>query len=176
MREHESRCSAKENVLPSARAAALFRPCSSSLAPSLPCITAQRMSSTTVVNTVDRPRPAPAAAVRPVYTGGALARTVTSSQLVPTESLISQRGGATELRERDRDREGLEAGLTRQVVDEKGERRVEQEGGDDARDDVVVTDGKEGVAEEWTFPDGGWRAWSVVFVSVSLPLLTRSGS
>ncbi|GAA6049422.1 hypothetical protein JCM3770_007333 [Rhodotorula araucariae] len=116
-------------------------------------------SSTTVVGTVP---------LRPLsgYEGGALTRHITSNDLAPVESIIARRRGEDDLRERDGDgrgRTGLEAGLTAQMVDARGEKVAPgQEGA--RRDDAAFVEGKGEVAvEEWTFPDGGWRAWSVIF-------------
>lgn len=55
----------------------------------------------------------------------------------------------------------------------------DEEKGLDKAGEGAVKDGRE-AEEPWTYPDGGWRAWSVVFVrqesvaalSVATPILT----
>lgn len=102
------------------------------------------------------------------YQGGGLARIITSNDIFPTESLVGRRGREQELQDRDEDvsepqQRGIEAGLTAQ----KSERQGETGGGGGAggTQDAVFVEGKgQEIAEEWTFPDGGWKAWSVIFV------------
>jgi len=129
-------------------------------------------SSTTVVG---------AAAPSTGYQGGGLARHITSNDLAPTESLIARRRGEADLRERGGDedgsqaaRGGLEAGLTAQTVDEAGEELPPGAKGG-RKEDVAFGEQGEVAAEEWTFPDGGWKAWSVIFVR-PCPLRSRSSS
>jgi hypothetical protein len=107
-------------------------------------------SSSTAVNA-----PTPPSSKSGYQGGGNALRTITSNQLAPTESLIGQAGRDAELREREK---GGDV--------EQGQGRQAKEG-----EELVVTEGAggegEGYAEEWTFPDGGWKAWSVVFVRCS---------
>ncbi|GAA6042653.1 hypothetical protein JCM8097_008270 [Rhodosporidiobolus ruineniae] len=115
--------------------------------------------------------PPPPAPAQTGYQGGALARAVTSNSLRPVESLVGQRGRDQELRERDRQQDGIdEDGESPHRDLEKGGRRDGEEvpGGRQAKEgeELVVTDGGEALAEEWTFPDGGWKAWSVILVRV----------
>ncbi|GAA5916231.1 hypothetical protein JCM8208_003914 [Rhodotorula glutinis] len=115
-------------------------------------------SSTTVVGT---------AAPSTGYQGGGLARHITSNDLAPTESLIARRRGEADLRERDSHEDGshgggLEAGLTPQTVDAAGEKLPPGATGG-RKADVAFGEEGEVAAEEWTFPDGGWKAWSVIF-------------
>lgn len=120
------------------------------------------MSSTTVVGAAAPPLTG--------YQGGGLARQFTSNDFAPVEAIVARRRGQDDLRERDEDDEertgsgGLEAGLTAQRVDARGEKAPPgQEGG--RREDAVFAEGKGEVAvEEWTFPDGGLKAWTVIFV------------
>ncbi|TNY19222.1 major facilitator superfamily domain-containing protein [Rhodotorula diobovata] len=119
------------------------------------------MSSTTVVGAAAPPLTG--------YQGGGLARQFTSNDFAPVEAIVARRRGQDDLRERDEDDEertgsgGLEAGLTAQRVDARGEKAPPgQEGG--RREDAVFAEGKGEVAvEEWTFPDGGLKAWTVIF-------------
>lgn len=114
-------------------------------------------SSTTAVNAASTP-----SSSKTGYqgSGGTPLRQITSNQLAPTESLIAQAGRDAELRERERHTAG---GADAEKGEVGKEGREPKEG-----EELVVTEGAkgegEGYAEEWTFPDGGWKAWSVVFV------------
>lgn len=107
------------------------------------------------------------------YQGGGLARQITSNDLPPAEAIVATRRGEPILRERDTDT--IESLSLRRRSIEPGTRRPgplkDNEEGDEKSVDgeprqVVVTEGDEplGLAEEWTFPDGGVKAWSVIFV------------
>ncbi|GAA5979662.1 hypothetical protein JCM10908_003003 [Rhodotorula pacifica] len=97
------------------------------------------------------------------YTGGGLARTITSNDLQPTESIVARRRGEATLRERDTIAErslrrvSLEAGTARpagETTDDEEEKPRLNDEGDDADKGAPL--------EEWTFPDGGFKAWSVI--------------
>jgi hypothetical protein len=128
---------------------------SSSSSPACLCTNSHRMASAASSSTAVNAAPAPT--TKHGYQGGGTAlRRITSNQLVPTESLIAQAGREQELRERERGT----------VPDVEGGRQAKE------GEKYVVAEGEggsgEGYAEEWTFPDGGWKAWTVIFVRCSL--------
>ncbi|GAA5878100.1 hypothetical protein JCM3774_006484 [Rhodotorula dairenensis] len=103
------------------------------------------------------------------YTGGGLARSITSNDLQPTESIVARRRGELTLRERDpieriSSRRSVEAGT---ATPGEGEGDGDE---DDEKTEKPRLDGQvegvdpAGMPEEWTFPDGGAKAWSVILV------------
>ena len=113
------------------------------------------------------------------YTGGSLARTITSNDLQPAESIVARRRGELTLRERDTidripSRRSEETGDVRAVPgeaygdgDEEGKEKPRLE--DSEVDEVDPA----GMPEEWTFPDGGAKAWSVILVRFDRVLRKR---
>lgn len=103
-------------------------------------------------------------AVTQGYQGGALARKITSHDIAPIESLVAQRGRDQPLQEEDE-------GLRHRRIDTEEETqvgtpsKVEASDPDRPKEEFVFNEDGGGAAPEWTFPDGGWRAWSVVLVS-----------
>ncbi|GAA6063149.1 hypothetical protein JCM10212_006307 [Sporobolomyces blumeae] len=111
--------------------------------------------------------------------GGGLTRKITSHDIAPIESLVAQRGRDEPLREEEHDTDlGLERGRTdtqethvedrdpaattrtneHEDQDPTSKGKLEKSG----VDRLVFDQEGGGVAPEWTFPDGGWRAWSVI--------------
>ncbi|GAA5836790.1 hypothetical protein JCM11251_005789 [Rhodosporidiobolus azoricus] len=85
------------------------------------------------------------------YNGSHVSR-FTSNDLRPIESLAGQGGRDEQLQDRDASSDEEHA---------QGARQQEKQG-----EDIVVGEGAGGkgevIAEEWTFPDGGWKAWGVI--------------
>ena len=118
----------------------------------------------------ERAHPPIAAAVSSGYEGGSLARQITSHDIAPIESLIAQRGRDEPLQEEAHQDDGLRHRRTdtqETHVDDKAALDRERGGVEakrDAKDTLVFDEEGAGQAPEWTFPDGGWKAWSVVLV------------
>lgn len=112
--------------------------------------------------------PIPTSTAPAGYAGGSLARTITSNDLQPAESIVARRRGELTLRDRDTidripSRRSEETGDVRA---EPGEGYGDDEEGKEKprlEDEVEEVD-PAGMPEEWTFPDGGAKAWSVILV------------
>ncbi|GAA5924490.1 uncharacterized protein JCM15063_005657 [Sporobolomyces koalae] len=117
------------------------------------------------------PPPPPAATG---YQGGGLARQITSHDIAPVESLVAQRGRDEPLREETDDFQARDLRQRKRTDTEETKAGSSIEKDSEAvrprdPDELVFNEEGAGVAPEWTFPDGGWRAWSVVIVSSLVP-------
>lgn len=106
------------------------------------------------------------------YQGGSLARKITSHDIGPIESLVAQRGRDEPLQEEDREGADLrhrrtDTQETQVEGSEKSKKESDPEAQTPPEDKIVFNEDGAGQAPEWTFPDGGWKAWSVVLVSLS---------
>lgn len=121
-------------------------------------------------STLEAPPPVPPKGSSTGYQGGSLARQITSHDIQPIESLIAQRGRDEPLQEEEDRRQSRD--LRQRGRTDTQETRIgsstskeEADAAQPRKDELVFTEEGVGQAPEWTFPDGGWRAWSVVLVS-----------
>lgn len=114
--------------------------------------------------------PIPTSTASSGYIGGGLARTITSNDLQPAESIVARRRGELTLRDRDTidripSRRSEETGDVRAEPGEADGDDEEEGKGEKPRLEGEVDEvDPAGMPEEWTFPDGGAKAWSVILV------------